>query len=172
MSSSTLKQSALPELNIAALLLGTNLGDRLSHLDKASGFIEQDAGTILEKSSVYETAPWGITEQDNFLNCAILINTILPPKHLLDQLLSIEKRLGRERTEKWGPRIIDIDILYYNQDIINEPDLKIPHPFMQDRRFTLVTLNEISSNWEHPILKKTVSQMLLDCKDDSLVWPY
>jgi len=159
----------LPELNIAALLLGTNLGHRLGHLDKASGFIEQNAGTILKKSSVYETAPWGNTDQDNFLNCAILINTILPPKYLLDQLLSIEKKLGRERTEKWGPRIIDIDILYYNTDIVNEPDLKIPHPYLQHRRFSLVALNEISPDWEHPILKKTVSKMLADCKDDSWV---
>jgi 2-amino-4-hydroxy-6-hydroxymethyldihydropteridine diphosphokinase len=159
----------LPELNIAALLLGTNLGDRLDHLDKASAYIEQNAGNILKKSSVYETAPWGIKEQDNFLNSAVLINTILPPKYLLDQLLSIEKKLGRERKEKWGPRIIDIDILYYNNDIVNKTDLKIPHPFLQDRRFSLVALNEISPDWEHPILKKTVSQMLIDCKDDSWV---
>jgi len=162
----------LPEINIAALLLGTNLGSRMDNLEKAIAYIAQVAGTIIKKSSVYETAPWGLKEQDNFLNCALLIETSLAPKDLLDQLLSIEKKLGRERTEKWGPRIIDIDILYYNNDIINEPDLKIPHPFLQDRRFSLVALNEISPDWEHPILKKTVSQMLMDCKDDSWVGLY
>jgi len=159
----------LPEINIAALLLGTNLGDRMNNLNKASEYIVQKAGTITKKSSIYETAPWGIKEQDNFLNCALLIETPLAATNLLDELLSIEKKLGRERTEKWGPRIIDIDILYYNGDIINEPDLKIPHPFLQDRRFSLVALNEISPDWEHPILKKTVKQMLKDCEDDSWV---
>ena len=141
----------------------------MDNLEKAVGYIAQSTGIIIKKSSVYETAPWGIKEQDNFLNCALLLETNLSPKVLLDQLLSIEKKLGRERTEKWGPRIIDIDILYYDNDIISEPDLKIPHPFMQDRRFTLVALNEISPEWEHPNLKKTVSQMLIDCKDDSWV---
>ena len=149
----------------AALLLGSNLGNRQENLLKALNFIEQFAGTVEKKSFLYQTAPWGIVEQDDFLNQAVLIETSLLPQQLLKMLLDIEKMLGRVRREKWGPRIIDIDILYYDNEIIDEKDLKVPHPYMQERRFSLVPLHEISPDWVHPVLHKSVSQMLIDCED-------
>jgi 2-amino-4-hydroxy-6-hydroxymethyldihydropteridine diphosphokinase len=156
-------------MNKAALLLGTNLGDRLVNLTMAIDLIGQFAGKITKKSSVYETAPWGNPDQDNFLNQAILVNTNLSAPELLTQILDIERKMGRERMEKWGPRLIDIDILYYNEDIMYNHDLKIPHPFLQDRRFALVALNELSPKWKHPLLRKNAGQMLKECKDKGWV---
>ena len=172
MSLSTLKQSALPDMNHAALLLGTNLGDRGANLTSAKNLIAKFAGKIIKESSVYETAPWGITDQDNFLNQALIVATNFAPPDLLKSILDIEKKMGRERIEKWGPRLIDIDILYYNEDIVYNHDLKIPHPYMQDRRFALVALNELSPEWKHPLLRKTAIQMLEECKDSGWVRVY
>jgi 2-amino-4-hydroxy-6-hydroxymethyldihydropteridine diphosphokinase len=152
-------------MSITALLLGSNLGDRQENLLKALAFIEQQVGSLKRKSSVYKTAPWGNIEQDDFLNLAILAETKFTAHEVLKKLLEIEKKLGRERIEKWGPRTIDIDILYYDNEVINNKDLVVPHPHLQDRRFSLVPLNEISADWQHPVLHKTVSQMLEDCED-------
>ena len=159
-------------MNHAALLLGTNLGDRRENLASAKNLIAKFAGEIIKESSVYETAPWGITDQGNFLNQALLVATNLAPTDLLKNILDIEKKMGRERIEKWGPRLIDIDILYYNEDIVYNHDLKIPHPFMQDRKFALVALNELSPEWKHPLLRKTADQMLEECKDKGWVRVY
>jgi len=159
-------------MGTAALLLGGNQGDRLAYISKAKSFIKSHVGVILKESSLVETAAWGITDQPSFINQAILVETDLEPNLLLLTLLNIEKLLGRIRTEKWGPRIIDIDILYYDQLIIDEIDLKIPHPFMQDRKFTLVPLNEISPDWLHPIFHKSVNQLLEECKDEGEVKVY
>jgi 2-amino-4-hydroxy-6-hydroxymethyldihydropteridine diphosphokinase len=159
-------------MGIAALLLGSNEGDRVTYLDKAKEFIETQVGLITKESSLWETAAWGITDQPNFINQALLVETILEPHLLLEKLLGIEELLGRKRIEKWGPRIIDIDILYYDNIIINENDLKIPHPFLPERRFTLIPLNEISPVWVHPILHKTVGKMLEDCDDEGEVSVY
>ena len=164
-NSSIPKPSVSPDMSKAALLLGSNLGNRQENLSNALSFIEKNAGIIEKKSSLYQTAPWGMLDQDDFLNQAVLIKTSLPPQQLLKQLLDIEIMLGRERLEKWGPRIIDIDILYYDSEIIDEKDLKVPHPFLQERRFSLVPLNEISPDWVHPALHKSVNQMLADCLD-------
>ncbi len=167
-----LKLFALPDMNTVALLLGTNMGYRLRNLDSAIDEIGKIAGKIMRVSKVYETAPWGNPDQDNFLNQALLIETELKPQVLLKEILDIEKKLGRERAEKWGPRIIDIDILFYNEDIVYDHDLKIPHPFLQDRKFSLIALNEISPNWKHPLFRKTVSEMLLECPDNNWVRVY
>jgi len=156
----------------AALLLGSNVGDRLGYLEKARFYIEKRAGKILDSSSLYETAAWGITDQPSFINQALLIETEIKPDMLLPILLDIEKLLGRERMEKWGPRIIDVDILYYDDVVMNVDYLKIPHPFLQERRFSLVPLNEISPAWIHPVLKLSVSEMLNNCKDISEVLKY
>ena len=145
------------------------MGAKEKNLDAAIDYINLEAGHIIKYSSRVETAPWGNTEQDSFINQAILIETRTNPEPLLQTLLDIETKIGRERREKWGPRKIDIDILYYEQWIVKQENITIPHPYMQDRRFTLVPLQEISPHWVHPVLLKTVTQMLEECKDEGEV---
>jgi len=142
------------------LLLGSNLGDRLRNLSDAAGRI----GSVLKRSSVYKTAAWGNTQQPDFFNQAIEVKSELSPHRLLESLQRIEKDMGRLRIEKWGPRIIDIDILFYKDTIVTSGDLTITHPELQNRRFALEPLAEIT-NVIHPVLKKTVSQLLRECKD-------
>jgi 2-amino-4-hydroxy-6-hydroxymethyldihydropteridine diphosphokinase len=149
----------------AALLLGTNLGEREENLEKARNLVEEKVGTILEESKIYATAPWGNRDQPAFLNQAILVWTLLSPEDLMQQLLDIEHELGRTRDEKWGSRIIDIDILLYEDKVVDSENLKIPHPHLHERNFTLYPLNEIAAEWEHPILKKPVNQLLIDSAD-------
>jgi len=142
------------------LLLGSNLGNRLSNLKEA----RRQLGTVVASSSIYETAAWGNPNQGSFLNQVVEIDTDLSPEDLLKKIKDIEITMGRHRIEKWGPRIIDIDILFYNDTSINTPDLIIPHPEIQNRRFTLVPLLELT-NMVHPVLKKTIGQLLEECKD-------
>jgi 2-amino-4-hydroxy-6-hydroxymethyldihydropteridine diphosphokinase len=148
------------------LLLGSNLGNRAQQLSEACNLVELFVGDIAQKSSVYETLPWGLTEQPNFYNQVIKVETSLNPQDLLMTLLQIEEKLGRERLQKWDARKIDLDILYFDQLIINHPELKIPHPEIANRRFTLVPLVEIASAYLHPILKKTNQELLKNCKDN------
>jgi len=151
------------------LLLGSNEGKPEENLAAACASIAGQCGPIVQASSVYETEAWGLKEQPNFLNQAVLIRTEIAPVGLLQILKQTEKDLGRKEAAKWGPRVIDIDILFYGSEIIEQPDLKVPHPFIQDRRFTLVPLAEIAAGFVHPVLKKTVSELLALCKDYSLV---
>lgn len=123
--------------------LGTNLGDRHLNLGNAINLIGNQIGKVLKQSSIHETKAWGNTNQPDFLNMVIRIETELTPELLLEKCLSIEKEIGRVREEKWGPRIIDIDILYYNDLIIDNENLKIPHPFINEREFVLKPLTEI-----------------------------
>lgn len=159
-------------MNNVYLLTGGNLGDRKSNLLQASNFIEQSAGSLVARSGIYETAAWGITEQDAFLNQVLLIHTQLESHKLLQTLLSIEERLGRKRAAKYGPRIIDIDILFYNNEIIKSPDLTVPHPEIQNRRFVLEPLYEIAPGYVHPVFNKTVQQLLEECNDPLQVSVY
>jgi 2-amino-4-hydroxy-6-hydroxymethyldihydropteridine diphosphokinase len=152
-------------MNEAYLLLGSNVGDRLSWFKKATGLIEEKCGKITICSSVYETAAWGLGDQPAFLNKVLRLHTALLPHELLSKILDIETGLGRHRHEKWGPRIIDIDLLFYNQEIINTPALIIPHPFLHKRRFTLVPLVEIAPQYVHPLLHKTTTELLHECVD-------
>ena len=147
------------------LLLGSNLGDREKNLLVAIKKINGRAGAVVHVSSVYETQPWGIAEQPLFLNQVIAIESAFAPGPLLANLHSIEKELGRKRTIHWGPRTIDIDILFFGNEVVNEPDLVIPHPGMPERRFTLIPLCEIVPNFIHPGLYKTCRQLLLECSD-------
>ena len=149
----------------AYLLLGSNEGNRQQWLQDALQHIEASCGKVTTSSSVYSTAAWGIEEQPDFLNMSIAIDTELSASDLLKEILSIEKLLGRERTVKWGQRTIDIDILFYGNEIIDLPDLKVPHPFIQDRRFALAPMNEIAPGLLHPVLNKTITQLLRDCPD-------
>ncbi|MEJ0032240.1 MAG: 2-amino-4-hydroxy-6-hydroxymethyldihydropteridine diphosphokinase [Bacteroidota bacterium] len=142
------------------LLLGSNLGDRLHHLKEATDRL----GDVVASSSVYVTAAWGKTDQPEFYNQVVEVDTKLTPEKLLDRIQEIEIELGRKRIEKWGPRVIDIDILFFKDIIIKKDKLVIPHPEIQNRRFTLIPLHELT-NRTHPVLKKTISQLLEECKD-------
>jgi len=159
-------------LNTAYLSLGSNEGNREQWLQQAIGLIAQKCGDITAKSPIYETAAWGINAQPDFLNMVLCINTPLSPEQLIRTILGIETSLGRTRTVKWGPRTIDIDILFYNNEIIELPDLIIPHPFLHERRFILTPLADIAPGYLHPKLNKTISQLLADCPDDLNVHIY
>lgn len=151
------------------LLLGSNLGDRPQVLAAAREAIAEQAGSITCQSAIYETAPWGITDQPAFLNQVLEITTSLLPEDLLRIILNIEHDLGRVRYERWGARVIDIDILYFGQTVMDSARLTLPHPRIQDRRFVLAPLAEIAPDFIHPVLQKTSSQLLEQCPDTSAV---
>lgn len=156
------------------LLLGTNQGDRGKNLAAAKQLIEERAGKIVRFSSVYRTAAWGNHDQPEFYNQVIGISTTLSPQQLLEHILEIELELGRRRLEKWGPRIIDIDILFFHQLVIDTSNLTVPHPRMAERKFALVPLAEVAPSFHHPVLDKDVSTLLNECDDTlpvSLVTP-
>src|SRR5262249_19878513 len=152
-------------MNTAYLITGGNVGDREKNLETAREWIETDCGRIVKASSLYETAAWGKTDQASFLNQVLEIQTSLNAMQLIRRILKVEKKMGRVRKEKYGPRIIDIDILLFNDEIITTPFLKVPHPEMQNRRFVLAPLAEVAPHVIHPVLKKPVIEMLEDCPD-------
>jgi 2-amino-4-hydroxy-6-hydroxymethyldihydropteridine diphosphokinase len=149
------------------LLLGTNLGDRWNNLIRCREMIAKEVGNILQASSIYETAAWGKTDQPSFLNQVLIIETGLTPVKLLKTLNVIEDNMGRVRKEKWGERLIDIDILYYDDLLMDTPELKIPHPEIINRRFTLEPLNELAPNLIDLKQKLSVLEMLQICTDSS-----
>ncbi len=151
------------------LLLGANLGNRAVTLAKAIELISEQIAPVVAQSRLYETAPWGVTNQPSFLNQVIKIETKLTPSDVLIKTLKIEKQLGRERRLRWGARIIDIDLLYYGDMILETPDLHLPHPRLHERRFTLVPLAETAPDFVHPILKKTSQELLQTCTDEGVV---
>ena len=153
-------------MNKAYLLMGGNVGDTLSSLRQAVDILGRQYGTIISQSRVYKTAAWGKTDQQDFLNQAVLLLTSLPATELLMAVLHVEEHMGRRRLEKYGPRIIDIDILLYNDSVIKDAGLTVPHPQLQYRRFALTPLNEIASSVVHPVLNKTIQELLQDCPDD------
>lgn len=152
-------------MNKAHLLTGGNIGDREQNLAVAREWIGKECGKVMKTSSLYETAAWGKTDQPAFLNQALEIQTTLNAKQLIRHILKVEKKMGRIREEKYGARIIDIDILLFNNEIHNTAFLKIPHPEMQNRRFVLAPLAEIAPAAVHPGLFKTVTELLRDCPD-------
>lgn len=153
-------------MNKAILLIGGNLGDRTGHLQQAVEQIDKLIGKVEKKSALYETAAWGHVEQPDYLNQALLVSTEMDARTLLETVLDIEHNIGRIRRQKWGARVIDIDIIFYNDDVINQPDLKVPHPQMQFRQFVLVPLREILPDWQHPVLHQSVSTLLENCTDE------
>jgi len=159
-------------MNKAYLLTGGNMGEREKNLDTAKQLVDEQCGKINLSSSLYETAAWGNTNQAPFLNQALIIETTMNAQHLLQQLLKIEKMMGRIREEKYGPRLIDIDILLFNDEIYNLPFLKVPHPELQNRRFALMPLAEIAGPLIHPVNKKSILKLLDECNDQLAVKKY
>jgi len=155
---------------ICFLGIGSNMGDpALNCASGARGVSEIDGVTVLRRSSLYRTQPVGLAKQEWFVNGVIEIRTALGPHSLLDGVLGVEDRMGRVREERWGPRIIDIDILLYGQAVINEDGLAIPHPRLHKRRFVLIPLDEIAPHVIHPAFGVSVGGLLDRVEDDSAV---
>jgi 2-amino-4-hydroxy-6-hydroxymethyldihydropteridine diphosphokinase len=152
---------------IVYLHTGTNLGNRHENLNQANEFIEQYIGKIISESSIYETAAWGLIEQPDFYNQALKVSTLLSPNEVLEKISFVETSLfNRVRTKKWSSRIIDIDILFYEKNIINNDDLIIPHQHLHQRNFVLIPLMEIAGNFIHPILQETIEDLYWKSEDN------
>ena len=148
-------------MTLAYIGVGSNLGDRNSNLEKAKKYLESEKGiSFLESSEIYETDPVGGPAQEKYLNAVWWIETSLAPRPLLELLLGIEKKMGRVRSERNAPRMIDLDILFYGEAIIHEAGLDIPHPRLHERSFVLKPLSDLAPDWMHPVLKKTVQELL------------
>lgn len=147
------------------LLLGSNIGDAKNNLSEAGKLIHKEIGKIKRFSAIYRTAAWGKLDQPDFLNQVVIVETRLSPEMCMKTILDIEKKMGRIRTVKNAPRIIDIDILFFDKIIQNSKELTIPHPLLQERNFVLVPLNELSPKMKHPVINRTIHQLLLNCSD-------
>ena len=154
------------------LLLGGNLGDRTLYLQQARESINRQVGTLTRSSKVYETAAWGKIDQPNFLNQVLEVQTELTPEAVLQRINAIEQELGRVRKEHWGARVIDIDILFYDNLVLQTQRLTIPHPQLHLRRFTLLPLAELAPELKHPVLGKSINQLLQECPDELEVWEF
>jgi 2-amino-4-hydroxy-6-hydroxymethyldihydropteridine diphosphokinase len=160
-------------MKIVFLGIGTNLGRRERNLEQAVAKIEEYIGPVLNSSSIYETGPWGFETKDEFLNMAVKVETALTPSAILERIQRIESLLGRVRGKKqYESRLIDIDILLIDDLVIDEENLKIPHPLLHQRRFVLVPMSEIASEMLHPVLKKSFAKLLEICEDRSEVKNY
>lgn len=147
-------------LSTAFLSMGSNLGDRLQWLNLGLNQIKDTCGKVIRTSSVFETQAWGKEDQPDFLNCTLELQTELSPISLLHKIQDIEERCKRERSEQWGPRTLDIDILLMGEQVLNNNHLTIPHPYLHTRNFVLTPLAEIASGKEHPVLREKISALL------------
>lgn len=152
-------------MNKTYLLLGSNMGNSRQQLAAAIKHISKKIGKVTRQSSLYATAAWGNKKQPDFLNQVIIAETTLTALQAIEVILGIETAMGRVRTTKNAPRIIDIDMLFFNKEIIAEENLIVPHPHIENRRFVLVPMNELSPNFKHPVSSKTIHQLLLRCPD-------
>lgn len=164
-----LKITNIRTLKNAILHLGSNQGNRLAYLSEACRLIQNRIGNITAKSHVYETEPWGLKEQHYFLNIALRVQSTLSVGKLFETCKKIEMEIGREKKQHLGPRNIDIDLIFYENIIVNEPELVVPHKEMSNRNFVLIPVLEIAGDWVHPILKKTVDELYDECDDDGEV---
>jgi 2-amino-4-hydroxy-6-hydroxymethyldihydropteridine diphosphokinase len=149
------------------LSLGGNLGNTQEIFEACYPMIENKVGAILQQSSLYRTAAWGL--QADFTNQVILVETILSPRVILTEIQAIEKALGRERKITWGPRTLDLDILFIDQQIIQTTVLQVPHPHIQDRKFVLIPMEEIAGNFKHPVFNKSMIELLEETTDETAV---
>jgi 2-amino-4-hydroxy-6-hydroxymethyldihydropteridine diphosphokinase len=156
-------------MNNSFLLIGGNEGDSMACLTLARANIEKMAGRIIQTSALYQTAAWGKTDQADFLNQALQVETSLEAPALMASLLGIEEMMGRQRGGKYGPRIIDIDILFFNDDIVALPQLLIPHPEIANRRFALAPMAEIAPELIHPVIRRSIRDLLAECTDQGNV---
>lgn len=159
-------------MNIVFLQLGSNLGDRELLLQNAIVSIEEIVGEVVKKSKVYESTPWRVEGQENYLNQILKVKTKLQAENVLARILEIEKNLGRLKLEKWGERLIDIDIIFYNDSIIETAELCVPHKHMHERMFVLAPLHDLAPEVVHPKYNKTVDELLQICTDAELVKEY
>ena len=148
------------------LFIGSNLGNRQALLVKAITRIELEIAPVIKRSSIYETQSWGNKDEPDYLNQVIELETVMPAQEILHKILNIEQAMGRKREVKWGSRIIDIDILFYGPEIINEDRLVVPHPEMHKRMFTLAPLAEIAPDLVHPVLQKQITALKSELKSD------
>ena len=152
--------------NDVYLLLGSNIGEKYKMIEKALNLIKLEVGDIEKRSSIYESEPWGFSAEGMFLNQVVLIKTELLPFDLLKKIQGIEKKLGRtKKGSNYESRLIDIDILFINDEVIETPNLTVPHKQLHKRMFTLLPLYEINKNLKHPKIGKTISELKRDCKD-------
>lgn len=153
----------------AYLILGSNIGNREQTMHSAIEEINSELGKVIDFSSFYETAPWGYEDDRMYLNLVVKIRTSLNPEFLLEKIHQIERKFGRTRSlmSQYEARTLDIDILFYDDLILQQPNLSIPHSRLHKRRFTLIPLAEIAPSFKHPLLEKSVSQLLFDCPDNS-----
>lgn len=159
-------------MNIIFLQLGSNIGCRQNYIETAVSHIEQCIGKICAFSNIYESTPWRVSGQNNYLNQIIKLESNMSAVSILYKVMEIEKRMGRVRLERWGERIIDIDILFYNDDIIETQNLCIPHKHIQDRLFVLKPLLEIAADFIHPVYKLSVRDLFIRCSDSENVQEY
>jgi 2-amino-4-hydroxy-6-hydroxymethyldihydropteridine diphosphokinase len=156
--------------NIAYIGIGSNVGDKVKNcLEAIERIVVADQNELIGRSSLYRTDPWGNENQDWFVNAAIVIRTSLDPEGLLEHLRKVEEQLQKKKEERWGPRNIDLDILFFNNEILETPALTIPHPFLHLRRFVLVPLQEICPNFIHPQLGLSITELLERSEDEKRV---
>lgn len=157
----------------AYLGLGSNIGERIGYIEDALSEIKNIKNTnVVKVSSVYETEPWGNVDQDDYLNSVIEIDTGLDAQNLLNELKLIEKKIGRTENQRWAQREIDIDLLFYGNEILESEFMTVPHPQIEKRKFVLVPMSELNADFIHPVFKKTISQLLSETKDELNVTKY
>ena len=159
-------------MNTVFLLTGSNLGNRAENLGKTLDLLNLSTGIILDESAIYETQAWGVNDQPDFLNQVLKLRTILNPFDLLTHIERIEEEIGRSETFRGGPREIDIDILLFNDLIVEKEGICIPHIHLHNRKFVLIPLNEIAPSFTHPKYNKTIGELLSECKDIDKVEEY